>query len=321
MRILVTGGAGFIGSHIVDALLARGDEPFVVDNLSSGRRENLPPQVPLFEADICDAAALERIFTEVRPQAVCHQAAQMSVSRSMREPVYDAEVNIIGLLRVLENAARVGARRVTFASSGGALYGDVYEPADENHACDPFSPYGLSKWVGEQYLRFYARERQIEAVALRYSNVYGPRQNPHGEAGVVAIFSTKMLAAEQVTIFGDGGIVRDYVAVGDVARANAAALDPAQKLAHGFVALNIGTGVATTVSELASTMRQLAGAFRQQRGQLEPVPEPFYGPPRAGDLRSSLIAPGQAAATLGWRPLISLKDGLRDTIAQFGSAR
>ena len=218
MRILVTGGAGFIGSHIVDGLVAAGHEPFVIDDLSSGRRENLPSHVPLFVDDIRDERRLAEIFDEARPALVCHQAAQMSVSRSVREPVFDAEVNILGLLRVLHESIRVGVRRVVFSSSGGALYGDVFEPVGEDHPCGPISPYGISKWMGEQYLRFYSGEHGLETVALRYTNVYGPRQNPHGEAGVVAIFSQNMLKAKQVTIHGDGKYLRDYVFVGDVAR-------------------------------------------------------------------------------------------------------
>jgi UDP-glucose 4-epimerase len=179
MKVIVTGGAGFIGSHIVDALIAKGHSPFVIDNLSSGRRQNLPNDVPLFEMDIRNGARLSDVFDEVRPDWVCHQAAQMSVSRSMREPVFDAEVNVIGLLNVFDQAARVGVQRVVFASSGGVLYGDVAMPATEEFPKRPMSPYGISKWVGEQYLEFFARERGMQGIALRYSNVYGPRQNPH----------------------------------------------------------------------------------------------------------------------------------------------
>lgn len=315
MRVLITGGAGFIGSHIVDALLAHGHEPVVVDNLSSGRRENLPANVPLHVTDICDAKQMEQVFQEVRPDAVCHQAAQMSVSRSMREPVYDAEVNILGLLRVLDLSIRAGVRRIVFASSGGALYGDVYEPAAETHPCEPFSPYGISKWVGEQYLKFYAREHHLQAVALRYSNVYGPRQNPHGEAGVVAIFSQRMLAAEQSTIFGDGLIVRDYVYVEDVARANFRALQ--QELAVPFVPVNVGTGVGTDVNTLAARLHEFASQARRDAGATSQPPLPVHGEPRAGDLRSSLIDPAAGRKILGWEPIVSLADGLKKTIAWF----
>jgi UDP-glucose 4-epimerase len=315
MRVLVTGGAGFIGSHIVDELLARGHEPFAVDNLVSGRRENLPAKVPLFVADICDAAALAQVFDEVRPDWVCHQAAQMSVSRSVREPVFDAEVNVLGLLRVFDNALRVGAKRVVFASSGGVLYGDVAEPAGENHPAAPISPYGISKWVGEKYLEFYVRDYGLRGVALRYANVYGPRQNPHGEAGVVAIFSQKMLAAEQATIFGDGLHIRDYVYAGDVARANVLSLEADLQL--GFVALNIGTGQPTTTNDLAERVRSLAEACRQQKGLSGSVPAARHGDPRAGDLRSSLVSAKKAADVLGWKPTIPVGEGLRRTVDWF----
>ena len=194
MKVLVTGGAGFIGSHIVDALLAGGHTVAVLDDLSSGSRDNLPPGVPLHVADIVDTAAVARVFAAERPDAVCHQAAQMSVSRSVREPLFDAQVNCLGLINVLDAAVAQGCRRVVFASSGGVLYGDVTVPAPESTPANPVSPYGITKWVGERYLAFYAAEHGLTAVALRYSNVYGPRQNPHGEAGVVAIFCKKLLA-------------------------------------------------------------------------------------------------------------------------------
>ncbi|MFM8708604.1 MAG: NAD-dependent epimerase/dehydratase family protein, partial [Planctomycetia bacterium] len=224
MHVLVTGGAGFIGSHIVDGLLAAGHRVAVLDDLSSGSCDNLPAGVPLHRCDIVDAAAVQRVFAAERPDAVCHQAAQMSVSRSVREPLFDAQVNCIGLINVLEAAAGHGCRRVVFASSGGVLYGDVTVPAPESTPADPVSPYGITKWVGERYLKFFAAEHAMATVALRYSNVYGPRQNPHGEAGVVAIFCRKLLAAEPARINGDGRYVRDYVYGPEVARANVLAL-------------------------------------------------------------------------------------------------
>lgn len=319
MRVLVTGGAGFIGSHIVDELLARGHEPAVVDNLESGSRDNLPQNVPLHVADICDAERLADVFEQVRPDWVCHQAAQMSVSRSVREPVFDAEVNVIGLLRVLELAVRCGTQKVVFASSGGVLYGDVFEPAGEDHPAAPISPYGITKWVGEQYLQFYAREHGLQTVALRYANVYGPRQNPHGEAGVVAIFSQKMLAAEQATIFGDGTLVRDYVYCKDVARANIACFE--QDLPEDFVALNIGTGVGTDVNALASRVHELAVDHRR-RANLSPDPPPaVHGDPRAGDLKSSLVSAKKAKELLGWEPQVTVGDGLAETVAWFAERR
>ncbi|MEI7780907.1 MAG: NAD-dependent epimerase/dehydratase family protein, partial [Planctomycetota bacterium] len=208
MKILVTGGAGFIGSHIVDGLLAAGHAVAVIDDLSSGSRDNLPAGVPLHVVDIVDAQAVARVFAQERPDAVCHQAAQMSVSRSVREPLFDAQVNCIGLINVLDAAAKQGCRRVVFASSGGVLYGDVTSPAPESTPANPVSPYGITKWVGERYLKFFATEHGLATVALRYSNVYGPRQNPHGEAGVVAIFCKKLLAGQAATINGDGHYVR-----------------------------------------------------------------------------------------------------------------
>ncbi|MGH7202341.1 MAG: NAD-dependent epimerase/dehydratase family protein [Planctomycetaceae bacterium] len=313
MRVLVTGGAGFIGSHIVDQLIAAGHEPAVIDDLSSGVRGNLPDPVPLYEVDVRDAEGVTRVFEEVRPQWVCHQAAQMSVSRSVREPRFDAEVNLIGLLNVLENAVRAGAERVVFASSGGVLYGDVSQPAGEDHPAAPVSPYGISKWGGEQYLQFYAREHGLRAVALRYSNVYGPRQNPHGEAGVVAIFSRAMLAGRAATINGDGRYLRDYVYAADVARANVLSLEA--EFAEPFIPLNVGTGQGTDVNELAESLRALAQSHRPS-GE---VPAPEHGPARPGDLRSSLVSAERARTLLGWEPRISLPDGLRETVGWFAA--
>lgn len=313
MRVIVTGGAGFIGSHIVDQLIAAGHEPFVVDNFCSGDRANLPADVPVHEVDICDGVSLARVFDTVKPQAVCHQAAQLSVSRSVREPVFDAEVNILGLLGVFQNAVRVGADRIVFASSGGVLYGDVQTPAKEDHPAAPISPYGVTKLAGEGYLRFFTREFGITGVALRYSNVYGPRQSPHGEAGVVAIFCRKLLAGEAPTINGDGKYVRDYVFGPDVAKANVAALT--KEMPTGFSAYNIGTGFPTDVNELAENIRGLLGT----RNEGVNLPTPVHGPARAGDLRSNLIDASAARTALGWTPATSLKDGLKLTVDWFAS--
>ncbi len=315
MRILVAGGAGFIGSHIVDSLLQNRHEVAVFDNLSTGRRENLPSGVPLHVGDVCDAARLKAAFDEFRPEAVSLQAAQMSVSRSVREPAFDAQVNLLGLLGVMENCVRVGAKKVVFASSGGVLYGDVYEPAPETTPSNPVSPYGISKWAGELYLQFFAREHGIRSVALRYSNVYGPRQNPHGEAGVVAIFAQKMLAGNQVTVNGDGKYIRDYVYVGDVARANHLALEAT--LPDTFTAFNIGTGSPTDVNELAEEMRKLCVEFAAKIGRAVNVPAAAHGPARAGDLRSNLVLNTRAREVLGWQPTVDLKAGLRQTVEWF----
>jgi len=311
MRVLVTGGAGFIGSHVVDALAGRGHEVFVIDDLSSGRRENLADDVTLFEADIRDRDAIETIFKDVRPGGLSHQAAQVSVSRSVVEPLLDARINVVGWLNVLDAAVGVGVERIVFASSGGALYGDVSEPADEDHPAAPQSPYGISKSFGEQYLEFYARRDSITGVALRYSNVYGPRQNPHGEAGVVAVFCTRMLDGRPVTINGDGRYVRDYVYAADVAAANALAIEA--ELSEPFISLNIGTGVGIDVNDLESRLRTRC----QARGLADPIPGPEHGEPRAGDLRSSIISATRAADRLGWQPAVTLDDGLDRTVEWF----
>ncbi len=311
MRVLITGGAGFIGSHIVDACLAAGQEPFVVDNLSSGSPKNLPSTVRLFQVDIRDQAGLQRAFSEARPEVVIHQAAQMSVSRSVREPAFDASVNVLGLLNVFDQAVRVKAQRIVFASSGGVLYGDVFTPAPEETPANPISPYGISKWVGERYLEFYAREFGLTGVALRYANVYGPRQNPHGEAGVVAIFCQRMLAGESVRINGDGKYDRDYVFGPDVARANQLALTA--NIPGGFVALNIGTGMAVDVNTLEGNVR---AAIQALPGDSNPPP-PEYGPARAGDLRSSLVDASRAKNVLGWSPTVTLQEGLQRTAQWF----
>jgi UDP-glucose 4-epimerase len=316
VKILVTGGAGFIGSHVVDGLLAAGHEPAVLDNLSSGSRENLPAGVPVHQVDVRDREGVNRVFAEERPDRVCHQAAQMSVSRSVREPVFDAETNVLGLLNVCEAARAAGCDRIAFASTGGALYGEVPadSPAAEDHPLEPISPYGITKKAGEDYLRFYARQHGVTTVALRYSNVYGPRQNPHGEAGVVAIFSKNLLVGEPITINGDGRYVRDYVHVADVAAANVKAL--IDEAPAGFDAFNIGTGVATDVNELAAAI--LAGV-RSNDPQANP-PAPEHGPARDGDLRSSVVSGAKAAQRLGWKPQMSLRAGLAETVAWFAHA-
>jgi UDP-glucose 4-epimerase len=319
MRILITGGAGFIGSHIVDAARAAGHEPFVVDNLSSGSPDNVSPGVKLYEVDICDQPQLARVFDEVRPEVVCHQAAQMSVSRSVREPTFDAQVNVLGLLNVFDNAQRVGARRIVFASSGGVLYGDVFTPAKEDAPSNPISPYGISKWVGEKYLQFYVREHGLTGVALRYANVYGPRQNPHGEAGVVAIFSKKLLAGEAGTINGDGKYDRDYVYGPDVAQANLRAFTA--EIPTGFMAFNIGTALATDVNVLERLVREEVQATLKQRGSEQTLPGAHHGPARPGDLRSSIVDASLAREVLAWRPTVAFAEGIRQTVRWFAERK
>lgn len=307
MRVLVTGGAGFVGSHVAEALVREGCEVAVLDDLSTGRRQNLPRGVALYEGDVRDARFVELVFREVRPEAVSHQAAQASVARSVREPRLDADVNVLGLLVVLEAAARHGARRFVLASTGGALYGDVREPAGEDRPARPESPYGVDKWAGEEHLRLFARERGLSAVSLRYGNVYGPRQDPRGEAGVVAIFADALVRGRAPVIFGDGSQTRDYVYVEDVARANVLALRAPAPGPGGFRAYNVGTGVATDVRTLYARIRSAVGP--------EAAPEPTHGPPRPGDLRASVLDSRRIAEELGWRPTVDLDEGLRRTVA------
>ncbi|QDT32428.1 NAD-dependent epimerase/dehydratase family protein [Thalassoglobus polymorphus] len=314
MRILITGGAGFIGGHIAEELVAQKHEVAVLDDLSSGERANVPKSAKFYEADITDAKAVSRILKEFQPESLCHQAAQMSVSRSVREPDFDANVNILGLVNVLKSAAEVGTKRFVFASSGGVLYGEVTEPAPETTPANPISPYGISKWAGEQYLQFFTREHGMETVALRYSNVFGPRQNPHGEAGVVAIFCTKMLAGEPARVNGDGKYVRDYVYVTDVVDANVRALTSASP---GFVAYNVGTGVPTDVNQIASALLVNCQAEIRKRDMERTVPNVDNGPARPGDLRSNLISATKIQTELGWSPKTDVTTGLQQTSAWF----
>jgi UDP-glucose 4-epimerase len=321
MKILVTGGAGFIGSHIVDGLLAAGHRVAVLDDLSSGSRDNLPADVPLHAVDIVHTAAVRDVFDRERPDAVCHQAAQMSVSRSVREPLFDAQVNCIGLINVLDAAVGTGCKRFVFASSGGVLYGDVTTPAPESTPANPVSPYGITKWVGERYLGFYAEEHGLATVALRYSNVYGPRQNPHGEAGVVAIFCRKLLAGEAARINGDGRYVRDYVYGPDVAQANVVALthDLPGVQPKTLTSLNIGTGIGTDVNQLETLIRRHIAGQPGKTAAAGSLPEPVHGPARPGDLRSNLVDATLAGRVLGWKPSVTLDEGLAHTARWFAT--
>jgi UDP-glucose 4-epimerase len=314
MRVLVTGGAGFIGSHLVDALLKQGHSVAVIDDLSSGTRENVAAEAEFYEADIRDREKLMRICKEFRPEAVSHQAAQMSVSRSVREPQFDAEVNILGLVNVAESAREAGATRMVFASSGGVLYGDVSTPAGEETTPHPQSPYGISKWAGERYLEFFHRQHGLSGIPLRYANVYGERQNPHGEAGVVAIFCTRLLRGEPATINGDGKYLRDYVHVSDVVRANVLAL---QASTSGVQAFNVGTAQGTDVNQLAEMLKHLCEHEARARGWNVELPALQHGPARAGDLRSNLVSFEKIRNQLGWEPEVDLESGLRRTVHWF----
>jgi UDP-glucose 4-epimerase len=307
MNVLATGGAGFIGSHVVDRLLANGHTVHIVDNMSTGQPALVNPAARFHQVDI-RSARLGRAFDEARPDVVVHLAAQMDVRRSVTDPIFDASVNVIGTLNVLEHCRRSGVKRVVFASSGGAIYGDCLAiPTPEDQPLRPASPYGVAKLAGERYIAAWADLTGATGVALRYANVYGPRQNPQGEAGVIAIFASRMLAGEPCVIYGDGDQTRDYVYVEDVADATAQAV--AQPGACG--AANIGTGIETTVNEL---YRQLAAAAAV-------AAPPLHAPPRAGEQRRSALDTLHARGVLGWAPATPLEAGLRKTLEFFRGDR
>ena len=304
MKAVVTGGAGFIGSHITDALLARGDEVLVVDDLSRGRRELVPAAARLEVFDIRGDAFAETVLT-YRPDVVFHQAAQIDVRRSVREPLLDTEINVVGTVNVLQASATAGVRRVIFASSGGTVYGDAETlPTPESAGFAPTSQYGAAKAAAELYGEMYARLTGLEFVALRYANVYGPRQDPHGEAGVVAIFAQRLLAGEPAVINGDGTQTRDYVYVGDVVAANLAAIDGPTG------SYNVGTGVETDVNELFRIVAVAAGVDAAAD----------HGPAKAGEQRRSCLDVSKAAASLGWKPTTAFTEGAAETVRYFREA-
>jgi len=299
VRILVTGGAGFIGSHVVDAYISMGHEVVVVDDLSTGRAENLNPGVKFFRLDIRDPGLIE-VFQSFKPQVVNHHAAQIDVRRSMEDPVFDAEVNIVGTLRVLECSRRFSVGKVVLASTGGAIYGEPkYLPADEDHPVSPMSSYGIGKYAAEHFCRMYSEQRAMSCVVLRYANVYGPRQDPLGEAGVVAIFTNSMLKGKTPTIYGDGTQVRDFVYVDDVARASVLALEHSPSRP-----INIGTGAGTTVNALYQALADLIGFT---------VP-PVYAAPRPGEVHTMYLDCRRSREELGWQPAVGLTEGLRRTV-------
>jgi UDP-glucose 4-epimerase len=306
MRSLVTGGAGFIGSNLVDALLAKGDEVAIVDDLSTGRRENIEPALAngaeLLELDIRDRAALVGAVAAHRPDAVFHLAAQIDVRKSVADPAFDASVNVGGTANVLEAVRHAGVPRLVFASTGGAIYGEGQGrrlPLTEADAVAPLSPYGQSKQAAELYLSLYQRLYDVSSVCLRLGNVYGPRQDPLGEAGVIAIFCGLLRAGGSPTVFGDGLQTRDYVFVADVV---AAMLAAASSTATGPI--NVGTGVETDVLALASQLGELAGTRF----------EPEFAPPRTGEVQQITIDPSRAGDELGWQPSVSIAEGLRITL-------
>jgi UDP-glucose 4-epimerase len=306
MRILVTGGAGFIGSQIVDAYLERGHEVTILDNLSTGRKENINPRAAFHQVDLRDAQAVSDLLASHPFDVVNHHAAQMDVRRSVADPVYDASVNIIGVLNLLEACIRNSVRKVIFASSGGAIYGEhEYFPADEAHPTNPISPYGVAKLTTEHYLFYYGAVYGLASVCLRYANIYGPRQNPEGEAGVVAIFASRMLRGETPIVNGDGKQTRDYVFVGDVVRANVLALDHA-----GSGIFNVGTGRESDVNALFQIIRRSSGAL---------CPEE-HGPAKKGEQLRSVLNNAKIKSVLGWEPTVSLEVGLERTVEFFRKA-
>ena len=298
MKILVTGGAGFIGSNLVDALVGLNHDVVIVDNLSSGSRRNLNPKARFYEIDIRDRK-LSEVFEREKPDIVDHHAAQIDVRKSGEDPVADAEANILGSLNLITNCVRSGVKRVVYASTGGAIYGDPqYLPADENHPINPISQYGVSKHTVEHYLHLYSIIHGLEYMALRYSNVYGPRQNPYGEAGVVAIFAIQMLTGKQPTIFGPGDKTRDYAHVSDIVKANITALTKGKNAIY-----NIGTGVETSDQEIFDTLAGVLG----YKGK------PVYAPVRKGEVYRISLDCSKARKELGWSPKLSLKEGIAQT--------
>ncbi|NNE48144.1 MAG: NAD-dependent epimerase/dehydratase family protein [Rhodothermales bacterium] len=302
MKVLVTGGAGFIASHVADALVGNRHDVHILDDLSSGKLENVPAGATFHQMDIRDPGVGD-LFAEHRFEVLVHHAAQMDVRRSVADPAFDAGVNLIGFLNLMESARKAGLKKVVFASTGGAIYGEPeYVPQDEKHPLKPLSPYGITKLSTEKYLYFYQQEYGIPFVALRYGNVYGPRQNPHGEAGVIAIFINRLLANSQAVIYGDGEQTRDYVYVGDVVQANMAAVKY-----DGSGIFNVGTSIETNVNQL----------FRLLRDEIRPEMPERHEEARPGEQRRSVLDYKHSEQVLGWAPTVSVEDGLKATVKWF----
>jgi UDP-glucose 4-epimerase len=294
-KAIVTGGAGFIGSNLVDALIEKGHRVTIIDDLSTGRKENLNPEARFHQVDI-RSAVIDKIFEQEKPDYLFHLAAQMNVRASVEDPKFDADVNIRGGINLLQSANKHDVKKVIFASTGGAIYGEQDSfPADEEHPARPVSPYGVSKLSFEKYLHYYQVEHGLEYVALRYANVYGPRQSHLGEAGVVAIFYDRLLSGKDAVINGDGKQTRDYVYVGDVIRVNLAAMGYDRS-----DLFNIGTGVETDVNEIFQKVRKLSGSNQEEK----------HGPAKPGEQKRSVITYDKAQKELGWQPEIGLKQGL-----------
>ncbi len=307
MKILITGGAGFIASHVAEGFLAAGHDVAIVDDLSTGKRENVPAKARFYQQDICDTAKLDEIIATERPEIIDHHAAQMDVRRSVREPLFDARVNIVAALALLELAVKHQVRKIVYASTGGASYGDVDRvPVDENYPANPICHYGVSKLTLEKYLFLYRYLYKLDYTVLRYPNVYGPRQNPHGEAGVTAIFALLMLSGQQPTIFGDGSKTRDYVYVADIVKANLAALDRA-----GGEAINLGWGKPVSDFQVFDAVRTATG----YQG------EPRYAPVRPGEVEHIALDATKAKRLLDWQPETPFAAGIGKTVAHIRAAQ
>ena len=299
MRVLVTGGAGFIGSNIVDALISAGHEIAIIDNLSTGKEENINPEASFFHIDITDFEALEGIFQNFKPEIVFHVAAQIDLRKSIEEPSFDAEVNVVGSVNLFSLCVQDGVKRIIFSSTGGALYGEREKiPANENSSIEPLSPYGVSKYCTEQYLNCFKRLYGIERVILRYGNVYGPRQDPFGEAGVIAIFTNKILNGETLTVYGDGNQTRDYIFIEDVVRANLLSIEGKEGI------YNIGTNVETSVNHIIELFSKI----------LEKDIKPIYTQPRKGEVYRISLNTEKAKMELGFEVKFTFEEGLRKTI-------
>ncbi len=300
MKILVTGGAGFIGSHVTDLLIESGHQVVIIDDLSTGRISNINPKAAFYKIDIRNPE-VEEIFSKERPEVICHHAAQMDVRRSMLDPLFDADVNIVGSIKLAQLAIKYGTRKFIHISSGGAAYGEPeYLPCDEEHPIKPLCHYGASKYTFELYLHVFSSNYDLDYSVLRYPNVYGPRQDPHGEAGVVAIFTEKMLRDEQVVINGDGNQTRDFVYVTDCATANLLLLEKGSRTVY-----NLGYGIGTTVNEIFSNLSSITGYKRT----------PLYGPAKKGETYKIYLNANRAVSELGWQPTIPLEEGLFKTVS------
>lgn len=302
MKILVTGGAGFIASHVVDAYLQAGHKVVVVDNLSTGNLNNLNPQAKFIEVDITDKESIQKVVLEEKPDVINHHAAHIQVGYSVKNPQFDAENNIIGLLNIMEAAKTVPVKKVIMAATGGAMYGNKVTPFTEEMKAEPLSPYGISKRAGELYLNYYSELYQIPFISLRYSNVYGPRQNPHGESGVIAIFAEIFAKGETPVINGDGSHTRDYVYISDVVKANLLALE------SNFIGeLNIGTQTETSTLEV----------FRKVAAEMNLNVEEKFGPERPGEQVTSSLNYSKAKEILGWQPEITFDEGVKKVVAWY----